>query len=125
MKVKDIKKKALRKWNVWVNKTKIIRARLVARDKVDGSFLGDCTRIYDYYHELLRVDPGSTVKLNVEPIQEGVRDQIPFFRRLCICYASCEESFKLCRHVIGINGCFLKGICEGQILATISRDPND
>ncbi|XP_050875886.1 uncharacterized protein LOC127079542 [Lathyrus oleraceus] len=70
MKVKDIKDKALRKWNVGVNKTKAIRARLATRDKVDGSFLGDYIRIYDYCHELLRANPGSVVKLNVEPVQE-------------------------------------------------------
>ncbi|CAL5214891.1 unnamed protein product [Lathyrus oleraceus] len=79
MKVKDIKKKESRKWNVWVNKTKAIRTRLVAKDKVDGSLSGDYTRIYDYYHELLRDNPGSTIKLNVELVQEGVEDQRPFF----------------------------------------------
>lgn len=40
-------------------------------------------------------------------------------------YVSCKESFKLCRHIIGLDECFLKGLHEGQILATIGRDPND
>lgn len=82
MKVKDIKEKALRKWKVEVNKTKEIRVRLTARDKVDGSFLGDYTRIYDYCHELLRANPWLRVKLNVELVQEGVKHQRTFFRRL-------------------------------------------
>lgn len=40
-------------------------------------------------------------------------------------YVSCKESFKLCRHIIGLDECFLKDLHEGQILATIGRDPND
>ncbi|XP_058753673.1 uncharacterized protein LOC131626849 [Vicia villosa] len=125
LKVKDIKEKALRKWNVGINKTKAIRARVAARDKVDGSFLGDYNRIYDYCHELLKANQGSTIKMNVDPVPEGVDDQRPYFKRLYICYAACKESFKLSRHVIGLDGCFLKGLCGGQILAAIGRDPND
>ncbi|XP_058774237.1 uncharacterized protein LOC131648501 [Vicia villosa] len=72
MKLKDIKEEVQKKSNVGVNKTKTIRARFVARDMVDGSFLGDCIRIYDYCHELLRSNPGSSVKLNVQPTQEAI-----------------------------------------------------
>ncbi|XP_058726261.1 uncharacterized protein LOC131597588 [Vicia villosa] len=81
LKLKDIKEKAQKKWNVGVNKTKAIRARFAARDMVDGSFLGDYTRIYDYCHEVLRTNPGSTVKLNVTPVQENVEDKRPYFKR--------------------------------------------
>lgn len=38
MKIKDIKEKAQRKWNVGVNKTKAIMARFTTRDMVNGSF---------------------------------------------------------------------------------------
>ncbi|XP_058782986.1 uncharacterized protein LOC131657629 [Vicia villosa] len=58
MKLKHIKEKVKKKWNVRVNKTKAIRARFAARDMVYRSFLGDYTRIYDYCHELLRANPG-------------------------------------------------------------------
>ena len=125
LKVKDIKEKALRKWNVGINKTKAIRARVASRDRVDGSFLGDYTRIYDYAHELLRANPGSTVKINVEPVPKDVDDQRPHFKRIYICYAACKESFKLSRHIIGLDDLFLKGLCGGQILAAIGRDPNE
>ncbi|XP_058761190.1 uncharacterized protein LOC131634538 [Vicia villosa] len=125
MKIKDIKAKAQRKWNVGVNKTKAIRARFKARDMVDGSFLGDYTRIYDYCHELLRANPVSTIKINIDPVPDGSEDQRPYFKRLYVCFAACKESFKLSRHIIGLDGCFLKGLCGGQILAAIGRDPND
>ena len=124
MKIKDIKEKVHKKWNMGVNKTKAIRARFAARDMVDGSFLGNNERIYDYAHELLRANPGSTVKVNVEPAQEGGVHKL-HFKRIYICLEACKESFKLSRHFIGLDECFLKGLCGGQILAAIGRDPND
>lgn len=38
---------------------------------------------------------------------------------------ACKRSFQVCRPIIGVNGCFLKGHYGGQILAAIGRDPND
>ena len=32
---------------------------------------------------------------------------------------------KGCRRVIGLDGCFLKGVCRGQLLAAIGRDANN
>ena len=98
---------------------------MAARNRVDCSFLGDYTRIYDYCHELLRANTRPIVKMNVEPALEDVDDQRPFFKRLYICYEGCKERFKLCRHVIGVDGFFLKGLCGGEILEAIGRDPND
>ncbi|XP_058778388.1 uncharacterized protein LOC131652524 [Vicia villosa] len=125
MKIKDIKVKAQRKWNMGVNKTKAIRVVFRARDMVDGSFLGDYTRIYPYCHEILRANLWSTVKLNVDPVPEGNDDQRPYFRRLYVCFAACKESFKLSIHIIGLDGCFLKGLCGVKILVAIDRNPND
>lgn len=58
MKIKDIKKNSQRKWNVGVNKTKVIRGRFATRDMFDGSLLGGYTRIYDHCHEIFRINPG-------------------------------------------------------------------
>jgi len=30
-----------------------------------------------------------------------------------------------CRRIISIDGCFLKGICKGELIAAIGRDGND
>lgn len=42
-----------------------------------------------------------------------------------ICFKAYKESFFKCIPVIGLDGCFLKGYYDGQILAVIGRDPND
>lgn len=56
--IKDIKKNTQKKWNIWVNKTKAIRARFIVRDMVNDFFLGDHTIIYDYCHEILKNNMG-------------------------------------------------------------------
>jgi hypothetical protein len=50
----------------------------------------------------------------------------PTFQRLYMSLAACKEGFRrACRHVIGVDSCFLKGHYKGKLLAAIGRDPND
>lgn len=102
-----------------------LRQDFAARDIIDGSFLCDYVRIFYYCYEGLRINPGSIVKLNVQPVEEGIEDKRPHFKRLYICYVALKESFKLCGYVIGLDGWFFKGLCGEQILAAIGSDPND
>jgi hypothetical protein len=88
--------------------------------------------MYDYSHELLKTNRGSTVIVKTQPFQGGEEDLehperplCPHFQRIYICYKGCKESFFNCRPIIGLDGCFLKGYYGGQILAAIGRDPND
>ena len=88
MKVMDIRDKVSRKWNVGIFRNMAFRARVIARDHVDGSFSEQFRRIYDYAHELLRTNPGSTIKLNVENIEGEV-----IFKRFYACLKACKDSF--------------------------------
>jgi len=63
MKVMDIRDKVSRKWNVCISRNMAFRAKAIARDDVDGSFIEHYRTIYDYAHELLRGNSGSTVKV--------------------------------------------------------------
>ncbi|WVY94961.1 hypothetical protein V8G54_034049 [Vigna mungo] len=65
MKVMDIRDKVSRKWNVGISRNMAFRARFMAKDNVDGSFKEQYRRLYDYGHELLRANPGSTVKIKI------------------------------------------------------------
>ncbi|XP_050915594.1 uncharacterized protein LOC127130666 [Lathyrus oleraceus] len=125
LKIRDIKEKAQRKLNVGVSKTKAISVRCATRGLVDVSFLEQYTIIYDYAHEILKINPGSTIKINVQPVPDNVSDSMSHFQRIYIYYATYKESFKLCRPIIGLDGCFFKGLCGGQILEAIERNPND
>ena len=75
---------------------------------------------HDYAHELLRSNPGSTVKFHVDE-NEGN----PIFKRLYVGLKACKGSFFCCRPTIGVDGCFLKGKYGGKLLTAVGRDGND
>ena len=58
--------------------------------------------------------------------QRPQMDRIPCFQRLYVCYEAQKVGFVSgCRPIIGLDGCFLKGLYGGQVLAAIGRDGNE
>jgi len=116
----DIREKVSRKYNIGISRCMAYRAKAIAVENVDGSFLEQYKRLCDYAHGLLRINPGSTVKLKVHE-NEGQ----PIFQRFYVCFKACKDSFMSCRPIIGLDGCFLKGKYGGELLSTVGRDGND
>ncbi|XP_045821512.1 uncharacterized protein LOC123914410 [Trifolium pratense] len=121
LKLIDIMEKTQQKWNLKISKNKASKARGIAFDLVDGSFREQYTRFYDYSHELLRSNRGSTVIVTTTPFQGDEADLehperplCPHFQRAYICFKGCKESFLICRPIIGLDGAFLKGYYGGQ-----------
>ena len=92
----------------------------MALKNVLGSFQEQYKRIYDYAHELMRANPGSTVKVKVEDM-----NGLKVFNRFYVCLKACKDSFISCRPIIALDGCSLKGFYGGELLTAIGRDPND
>ncbi|XP_014499589.1 uncharacterized protein LOC106760697 [Vigna radiata var. radiata] len=120
LKVQDIRQKDLRKWNTKISISKARRAKLMATRQLIGDFKEQYRRIHDYGHELLRSNPGSTVKVEVDSVNGET-----VFKRFYVCLKGCKESFVSCRRIICLDGCFLKGQHKGELLTAIGRDPND
>ncbi|WVZ17013.1 hypothetical protein V8G54_009995 [Vigna mungo] len=116
----DIREKISRKWNITISKNMAYRAKAYASDEVEGSFTMQYSRIYDYAHELLARNPGSTIKVK---LQEN--DQMRIFERFYACHKACKDSFLSCRPIIGLDGAFLKGRYAGELLTAVARDAND
>jgi len=98
--IPDIINRTHRKWNVGVCPSKAYRARSYAKELVDGSFREQYTRMYDYCHELLRSNEGSTVRVTTIPFQGAEGDLenrnavfCPHFQRVYVCFKACKESF--------------------------------
>jgi len=59
----------------------------------------------------------STMLMKVE---RPTLDVPPTFQRLYMSLAACKDGFrKVCRPVISVDGCFLKGCYGGQLLAAV------
>lgn len=57
----------------------------------------------------------------MEPCVDG-----NYFKGIYICFKALKDGWKAgCRPVIGLDGCFLKGICQGELLSAIGRDVNN
>jgi len=88
-----------------------------------GNYKKKYAKLWDYAEELREKNPGSTITLKVEKPDMHSK---ALFERMYICFAACKKGFLSgCRQVVGLDGCFLKGICQGQILCAIGRDAND
>jgi hypothetical protein len=72
--------------------------------------------------ELLRSNPGSTVAVCLDA---SIMDK-NIFQRFYVCFKALKDGFKAgCRKVIGLDGCFFKGACQGELLCAIGRDANN
>jgi len=103
----DIRKKISRKWNVNVTKSMSRRARALANDEVEGSFNEQFKRIYDYAHEILRSNLGSTAKVKVDTIEGKT-----YFMRFYMCLKACKDSFFFVDLLLVWMGVFSKGDME-------------
>ncbi|XP_052625692.1 uncharacterized protein LOC128132781 [Lactuca sativa] len=98
------------------------RARKWAKNLIEGKLTEHYARIWDYAHELLRSNPGSTCQVGVTTNPDGKN----YFHRFYICFKALSVSWKRgCRRVIGLDGCFLKGQVKGELLTAIGRDANN
>ncbi|WVY90437.1 hypothetical protein V8G54_035951 [Vigna mungo] len=120
MKVMDIRDKVTRKWNVGISRNMAFRARAMAKDNIEGSFIEQYRRLHDYGHELLKTNPGTTVQIKVENINGEV-----IFHKFYACLKACKDSFLSCRPIIGLDGCFLKSKYGGELLTAVGRDGNE
>ncbi|CAK8568773.1 unnamed protein product [Lathyrus sativus] len=133
IKLTTICEKLHEKYNTSMSRTKAYRARKASLNYVEGTFKENYLRLYDYIQELLRSNPNNTIKLKAQPTAENEQQHesyiskplFPSFQRLYMCLDVCKRSFKICRPIIGIDRCFLKGHYGGQILRAIGRDPDD
>nr|GEX11462.1 hypothetical protein CTI12_AA176900 [Tanacetum cinerariifolium] len=79
-------------------------------------------RLWKYRQAILDSNPGSTCKLDDEETKSGHY----YFRRIYVCFKGVKEGWLAgCRKVIGLDGCFLKHTCRGELLVAMGRDENN
>ncbi|XP_076959335.1 uncharacterized protein LOC143635367 [Bidens hawaiensis] len=119
--VEDLQKK----FPIEVSPYQVSRAKAMAEKKVLGDYEAQYESLRDYTEELVRSNPGTTVKLDIEPCCDP-SSPTRQFRRIYICFGALKEWFKLGgRDLLGLDGCFMKGPFPGQILTSVGMDGNN
>jgi len=80
--------------------------------------------VWDYAWECRLQNPSSRVY--VEVVERPLPDIGTKFDKFYVCFDACKRGFLSgCRRIIGLDGCFLKGLCKGELLAAIGIDANN
>ena len=122
MKAREIKEEVKKKFLCVVSKGQCYRAKKRAFEFLNGKLTEHYARIWDYAAEVKRSNPGSSAEVCVDVKEDGRH----VFHRIYICFKAIKEGWRRgCRRVIGLDGCFLKGQCKGELLTAIGRDGNN
>ncbi|XP_074355948.1 uncharacterized protein LOC141695613 [Apium graveolens] len=106
-----------------VPRIKILILRKMALEGVHDSLKEHYSRTRDFGHELLLSKPQKTVKISTTRLNETDKNK---FKRMYVCYYALTTWWKVgCRPIIGLDGCFLKTVCGGQLLSAMGRDGNN
>ncbi|KAL5575274.1 hypothetical protein UlMin_016973 [Ulmus minor] len=77
--------------------------------------------LWDYCAELRRKNPGSTIQVKC-----NLDGDKPMFQRIYVCLTALRKGWiEGCRMIIGLDGCFIKGLHKWQLLTAIGVDPNN
>ncbi|EPS66978.1 hypothetical protein M569_07797, partial [Genlisea aurea] len=122
LKAAEFKKKVEQSIGLCIPMKTAYRARTKALAMLSGTDDEQYKDLWRYCEQLKLNNPGSTIVLKLQ--DDGPVDK-RFLRFYC-CFAACKEGFKVgCRPLFGVDGCFLKGKYEGQILAAVGMDANN
>ena len=114
-----IKAGIMEQYEVEISMCKAYRARQIANEMINVRFEDNYLRIRVYYEELKVSNPGTTTKISLHtPLLN--------FKRFYVCLDACKMGFlDVCRPIISLDACHLRGFGKGQIIAVVGIDAND
>ncbi|GKD67143.1 hypothetical protein Tco_1309251, partial [Tanacetum coccineum] len=111
-----------KKFLINVSLGQVRRAKQRALYDFEGGLIEHYGKLWDYRDQLLKTNPGSTVKFDVDEVSGGKT----YFKRFYVCFKAMKDGWTAgCRKVIGLDGCFLKGTINGELLTAMGRDANN
>ncbi|XP_076916909.1 uncharacterized protein LOC143576766 [Bidens hawaiensis] len=97
---------------------------MLAKEHINGNFIGQYRLLRDYIEELMRTNPYTTVKLELKECSDPT-SETRHIKRIYVCLRSLKKGFKaIGRDLLGLDGAFLKSAWPGQLLTAVSLDPN-
>ncbi|XP_071718819.1 uncharacterized protein [Rutidosis leptorrhynchoides] len=107
-----------------ISEYKAYRALKTTTKVMQGDYQSQYGELRDYILELQRSNPGTTVKLDVEP--GNLKSKTRVFKRIYVCLGALKKGFKaIGRDLLGLDGCFMKEPAKGCILTAVGVDSNN
>lgn len=121
-----LKDQLQKKIEIGMSNQKVQRAKQKAKEKVIGDYTKQYAQLRDYLIELQKLNPDTTVRIDLERPNNPIRVLERKFRRVYICLGALKEGFKKGkRGLLGLDGCFFSGPFPGQVLTAVGVDPNN
>ena len=121
--VRKMKAMVSKKYNINVSFGQCRNAKKYALTLIEGNLVEHYAKLWDYGSEIRRSNPGAHVEISVQPTADGNN---VVFEKMYVSFKGVVDGWLSgCRKVIGLDGCFLKGICRGQLLSAVGRDGNN
>ncbi|XP_050210068.1 uncharacterized protein LOC126660546 [Mercurialis annua] len=123
-KVKELRNIVEMQLKVSVSEIMCKRAKRMIKQELEGSFVKEFQYLEAYAAALKRSNPGTAAEIQVcrRSLKAGKR----VFKRMFICFDAYKQGWNHgCRPIIGLDGCFLKSNCKGQLLAAIGKDADE
>ncbi|GJW95120.1 hypothetical protein Tco_0174792 [Tanacetum coccineum] len=122
IKIREIVELILKKYKCKVTLSQARRGKKKALNQYQTCLEDHYGMLWSYASEILNSNPGSTCKLGVDNMPDGKN----YFKTFYVCFKGVKQGWlQGCRRVIGLDGCFLKTICKGELLSTVGRDGNN
>ena len=122
-KIKEMVETVRHDLEIEVSRIKLIRVRKAALEGVFESLKQHYSRVRDFGYQILLNNPQNRVDIRTTRLNESDPNK---FKRIYICYHALKEGWKQgCRPILGLDGCFLKTVCGGQMLSAVGRDGNN
>ncbi|CAI9286925.1 unnamed protein product [Lactuca saligna] len=105
MSCREMRDKVGEIFNVKVSVGQCRNAKKFGLNEIEGSLSTHYEKLWSYEAEILRANPGSTVKIGTDTMP----DSTVYFSRMYVCIKGVKDGWvEGCKRVIGVDGCFLK-----------------
>lgn len=122
MSVRLLREKVRKDFGIEVSMSLCRRAKKYALSLIEGTIVDHYAKLWSYGEDIRRSNPGSTMKMQVNSMPDGKN----YFSKFYVCFAGLREGWRTgCRIIINLDGCFLKGLCIGELLSAVGRDGNN
>ncbi|GJT96911.1 hypothetical protein Tco_1092429 [Tanacetum coccineum] len=119
IKIREIVELILKKYKCKVTLSQARRGKKKALNQYQTCLEDHYGMLWSYASEILNSNPGSTCKLGVDNMPDGKN----YFKTFYVCFKGVKQGWlQGCRRVMGLDGCFLKTICKGEVLSAVGRD---